>query len=48
LFRLAGIAQQIYKRFKEGNARNPVFATFGPFVSYLEQRCLGIIAKSSL
>lgn len=48
LFRLAGIAQQIYKRFKEGNARNPVFATFGPFVSYLEQRCLGIIAQSTL
>ena len=48
LFRLAGIAQQIYKRFKEGNARNPVFATFGPFVKYLEQRCLGIIAKSAL
>lgn len=48
LFRLAGIAQQIYKRFKEGNARNPVFATFGPFVQYLEQRCLGIIAKSAL
>ena len=48
LFRLAGIAQQIYKRFKEGNARNPAFATFGPFVSYLEQRCLGIIAQSRL
>ena len=48
LFRLAGIAQQIYKRFKEGNARNPAFATFGPFVSYLEQRCLGIIAQSKL
>ncbi|MFZ4552071.1 MAG: phosphotransferase family protein [Aquabacterium sp.] len=48
LFRLAGIAQQIYKRFKEGNARNPVFATFGPFVSYLEQRCVGIITQSNL
>ena len=36
------------ERFKEGNARNPVFATFGPFVQYLEQRCLGIIAKSAL
>ena len=48
LFRLAGIAQQIYKRFKEGNARNPAFAQFGPFACYLEQRCLGIIAQSSL
>jgi len=45
---IPGIAQQIYKRFKEGNARNPAFATFGPFVSYLEQRCLGIIAQSKL
>lgn len=48
LFRLAGIVQQIYKRFKEGNARNPVFATFGPFAHYLGQRCEGIIAKSKL
>ena len=48
LFRLAGIVQQIYKRFKEGNARNPAFAQFGPFACYLEQRCLGIIAQSSL
>ncbi len=48
LFRLAGIVQQIYKRFKEGNARNPVFATFGPFANYLGQRCERIIAQSSL
>jgi aminoglycoside phosphotransferase (APT) family kinase protein len=48
LFRLAGIVQQIYKRFKEGNARNPVFATFGPFANYLGQRCERIIARSSL
>ncbi len=48
LFRLAGIAQQIYQRFKAGNARNPAFATFGPFVNYLEQRCKQIIAASSL
>lgn len=48
LFRLAGIAQQIYQRFKAGNARNPTFATFGPFVCYLEQRCQQIIAASSL
>jgi aminoglycoside phosphotransferase (APT) family kinase protein len=48
LFRLAGIVQQIYKRFKEGNARNPVFATFGPFANYLGQRCERIIASSLL
>jgi len=48
LFRLAGIVQQIYKRFKDGNARNPVFATFGPFANYLGQRCEHIIARSAL
>ncbi len=48
LFRLMGIVQQIYKRFKEGNARNPVFATFGPFADYLGQRCERIMAASSL
>ncbi|HRH16904.1 MAG TPA: phosphotransferase family protein [Aquabacterium sp.] len=48
LFRLMGIVQQIYKRFKEGNARNPVFATFGPFAHYLGQRCEQIMARSSL
>jgi aminoglycoside phosphotransferase (APT) family kinase protein len=48
LFRLAGIVQQIYKRYKEGNARNPVFATFGPFADYLGKRCEGIIARSRL
>jgi len=47
LFRLAGIVQQIYKRFKEGNARNPAFATFGPFANYLGQRCERIIARSA-
>jgi aminoglycoside phosphotransferase (APT) family kinase protein len=48
LFRLAGIVQQIYQRYKAGNARNPVFATFGAFANYLGQRCEGIISRSSL
>ena len=48
LFRLAGIVQQIYRRFKDGHARNPVFATFGPFANYLGQRCERIIAASSI
>jgi aminoglycoside phosphotransferase (APT) family kinase protein len=48
LFRLAGIVQQIYKRFKEGNARNPVFATFGPFADYLGKRCEQIMTASAL
>jgi len=48
LFRLAGIAQQIYKRFKEGNAHNPAFASFGPFANYLGSRCEIIIARSKL
>jgi aminoglycoside phosphotransferase (APT) family kinase protein len=48
LFRLMGIVQQIYQRYKQGNARNPVFATFGPFANYLGQRCERIMARSSL
>ncbi len=35
LFRLAVIAQQIYKRYKEGKTTNPKFAAFGQFVNIL-------------
>ncbi|NNJ73498.1 MAG: phosphotransferase family protein [Enterobacterales bacterium] len=35
LFRLAVIAQQIYKRYKEGKTTNPKFAAFGQFVQIL-------------
>jgi len=48
LFRLAGIAQQIYKRYTEGNAKNPAFASFGFFVNYLAKRCEETIARSTL
>jgi aminoglycoside phosphotransferase (APT) family kinase protein len=48
LFRLMGIVQQIYKRYQDGNAKNPVFATFGPFANYLGQRCERIMAASQL
>ena len=44
LFRLAGIAQQIYARFRAGQAKNPAFAGFGPAVNYLESRCRRLIA----
>ena len=39
LFRLAGIAQQIYYRFSHGQTTNPAFKDFWFFVSYLETRC---------
>lgn len=39
LFRLAGIAQQIYHRYHQGHTTNPRFATFGPMVQYLDTRC---------
>ncbi len=39
LFRLAGIAQQIYYRFHHGQTTNPVFEHYHLFVDYLEQRC---------
>jgi aminoglycoside phosphotransferase (APT) family kinase protein len=48
LFRLMGIVQQIYKRYKDGNARNPIFATFGPFANHLGQLCERIMAASRL
>lgn len=44
LFRLAGIAQQIYRRFRDGQAKNPAFAGFGQAVTYLDQRCRAVIA----
>ena len=43
LFRLAGIAQQIYRRYSEGNAANPAFAAFGDIVRVLEARCRSMI-----
>jgi aminoglycoside phosphotransferase (APT) family kinase protein len=39
LFRLAVIAQQIYKRFKEGKTSNKKFAAFGQFVQILIGSC---------
>ena len=43
LFRLAGIAQQIYHRYHHGHTTNPRFATFGPMVTYLDHRCRTLI-----
>lgn len=48
LFRLAGIAQQIWYRYYHQQTTNPAFAQFGPMVNYLEQRCLSLIRKSAL
>lgn len=48
LFRLAGIVQQIYRRYRDGQAKNPQFALFGSFTNYLEERCLRLIEHSSL
>jgi aminoglycoside phosphotransferase (APT) family kinase protein len=48
LFRLAVIVQQIYYRFFHGQTTNPSFAGFGKMTKYLEQRCLRLIAASSL
>ncbi len=45
LFRLAGIAQQIYRRYTEGHAANPAFASFGDIVKVLESRCRSMIGR---
>lgn len=43
LFRLAGIAQQIYQRYRGGATTNPRFAVFGTMVTYLDSRCRALI-----
>jgi aminoglycoside phosphotransferase (APT) family kinase protein len=44
LFRLAGIAQQIWYRYYHGQTSNPAFAVFGPAVQFLVARCERLIA----
>lgn len=46
LFRLAGIAQQIWYRYSTGQTSNPAFAPFGPAVKYLISRCQRLIGES--
>lgn len=46
LFRLAGIAQQIYYRYHHGQTTNQAFAMMGLAVGVLEARCLGLIAQA--
>ncbi|WP_028670621.1 phosphotransferase family protein [Saccharospirillum impatiens] len=43
LFRLAGILQQIYARFYQGQTTDKRFAGFGQVVAHLHQRCAGLI-----
>jgi aminoglycoside phosphotransferase (APT) family kinase protein len=43
LFRLAGILQQIYARFYQGQSEDKRFAGFGQVVAHLHQRCTGLI-----
>jgi aminoglycoside phosphotransferase (APT) family kinase protein len=44
LFRLAGILQQIYARFYQGQTQDKRFAGFGQVVVHLHQRCTELIA----
>ncbi len=46
LFRLAVIVQQIYYRFYHGQTQDDRFAAFVHVATYLEQRCLRLIAES--
>lgn len=43
LFRLAGIAQQIWYRYYHKQTNNPKFAVFGPAVQFLVARCEQLI-----
>jgi aminoglycoside phosphotransferase (APT) family kinase protein len=46
LFRLMGIAQQIYFRYHRGESRNKAFRNFWLFVNYLGWRCGRVIARA--
>ena len=48
LFRLAGIAQQIYYRFYHKETQNPAFKDFGIFVNALHKRCLKLLEGQRL
>ncbi len=43
LFRLAVIAQQIYRRYHDGQTHNPAYARFHELVHYLDGRCTRMI-----
>jgi aminoglycoside phosphotransferase (APT) family kinase protein len=43
LFRLSGIAQQIYYRYHRRETRNPAFRNFWIYVNYLHWRCRKLI-----
>ena len=45
VFRLAGIAQQIYYRFYHKQTDNPAFKDFGMIVNALYARCIELINK---
>jgi aminoglycoside phosphotransferase (APT) family kinase protein len=46
LFRLAGIAQQIYYRYHHKQTRNPAFKNFWIMVNYFDWRCRAIIRRN--
>ena len=46
LFRLAGIAQQIYYRYHHHQTRNPAFRNFWVLINYFDWRCRAIIRRS--
>ena len=46
LFRLAGIAQQIYYRYHHGHTTDPQFRDLWVFVNYLDWRCQSIISQN--
>jgi aminoglycoside phosphotransferase (APT) family kinase protein len=45
LFRLAGIAQQIYYRYHHRQTRNPAFKNFWVLVNYFDWRCRRLIRR---
>jgi aminoglycoside phosphotransferase (APT) family kinase protein len=46
LFRLAGIAQQIYYRFHHGQTTNPAYGGFRDVVHHLDARCAALLTDT--
>ncbi len=47
LFRLAGIAQQIYYRYHHGQTTNPAYAGFRDVVHHLDARCAALLTDTT-
>lgn len=48
IFRLAGIIQQLYRRYHDGGTHNPVYKDYWMMVKYMEWRCKELMKQASV